>query len=68
MSKSKQCTKGWNWGHYELEKENFEFKVNGQPCFSIPYTQIGLSSASGNNEVTFEFQDTQMQESKKPNQ
>ena len=34
-----------------------EFKVNGQHAFSIPYPQIGLSSASGNNEVTFEFQD-----------
>ena len=52
-----QNTKGWNWGNYELRDEEFQFNVNGQPSFSIPYQQIGLSSASGPNEVTFEFLD-----------
>lgn len=66
MSK-KTSTKGWNWGNYELKKDEFEFKVNGQRAFGIPYAQIGLSSASGNNEVTFEFQDQHMTDQKKPN-
>jgi len=54
-SKNKQSTKGWNWGNYELKQDEFEFQINGQHAFSVPYAQIGLSSASGNNEVTFEF-------------
>jgi len=38
MSKQQiQNTKGWNWGNYELREEEFQFNVNGQPSFAIPY-------------------------------
>lgn len=49
------CTKGWNWGHYELKDKELEFKVDGQRCFGIQYKDIALSSASGKNEVALEF-------------
>jgi hypothetical protein len=51
-----QCTKGWNWGNYRLEKENFSFNVNGQKCFVLPYNQISLSQANGKNEVALELE------------
>lgn len=48
-------TKGWNWGYYDLEKENMAFNVNGQKCFIINYKDIALSNATGKNEVALEF-------------
>ena len=52
---SKVCTKGWNWGSYELLDEEFEFQVDGQRAFGIKYKDIALSSANGKNEVALEF-------------
>ena len=49
------CTKGWNWGHYELKEEELEFQVDGMRCFGIRYKDIALSSANGKNEVALEF-------------
>ena len=49
-------TKGWNWGNYELGKDQLAFNVNGQKCFIINYKDIALSTASGKNEITLEFQ------------
>lgn len=48
-------TKGWNWGSYELQDEEFEFQVDGQRAFGIKYKDIALSSANGKNEVALEF-------------
>lgn len=55
MSTTTLSTKGWNWGHYQLNDEGMEFQVNNQRCFSINYKDIALSSANGKNEVAFEF-------------
>ena len=59
MSQSKEkenvCTKGWNWGHYELKDSELEFQVDNQRCFGIKYKDIALSSANGKNEVALEF-------------
>lgn len=56
MSNKVVSTKGWNWGYYDLEKDNIAFNVNGQQCFLINYKDIALSTATGKNEVAFEFQ------------
>jgi structure-specific recognition protein 1 len=48
-------TKGWNWGYYQLEKENMSFNVNNQKCLVINYKDIALSNATGKNEVALEF-------------
>jgi structure-specific recognition protein 1 len=52
---SEISTKGWNWGHYKLKEDELEFKVDNRRCFAIKYKDIALSSASGKNEVAFEF-------------
>jgi structure-specific recognition protein 1 len=53
-------TKGWNWGHYNLEQEGLAFSINNQKCFVINYKDIALSNANGKNEVALEFtQDAQ---------
>lgn len=56
MASSKSiCTKGWNWGCYELLENEMEFQVNGQRAFGLKYKDIALSSANGKNEVAIEF-------------
>jgi len=55
MESKTMNTKGWNWGYYQLEKENMSFKVNGQNCFVLNYKDIALSNANGKNEVALEF-------------
>jgi structure-specific recognition protein 1 len=52
---SEISTKGWNWGKYKLKENELEFQVDSRRCFSINYKDIALSSASGKNEVAFEF-------------
>ena len=47
--------RGWNWGQYTLGDKAMEFEVDGKPSFEIPYSEIALSTASGKNEVAFEF-------------
>jgi len=51
-----KAVKGWNWGYYQLEEDNFVFNVNQQRCFTIPYKDIAVANASGKNEVALEFQ------------
>ena len=55
MESNPISTKGWNWGYYNLGKENLDFSVNGQKCFIINYKDIALCNASGKNEIALEF-------------
>jgi len=53
---SKQfISKGWNWGHYEMNEEAIDFLVDKKSCFQINYKDIALCSANGKNEVALEF-------------
>ena len=47
--------KGWNWGYYQLEKENLCFSINKEKCLVLNYKDIALSNATGKNEVALEF-------------
>ena len=55
MSQKQTSARGWNCGTYVLNHSELEFQVENKNCFSIPYNQIAISSATGKNEVTFEF-------------
>ena len=55
MSKQTVCTKGWNWGKYELTDQGIDFKVDDKPCFTINYKNIALSNSPFPNEVALEF-------------
>jgi structure-specific recognition protein 1 len=55
MEERSISTKGWNWGHYNLEQEGLAFSINNQKCFVINYKDIALSNANGKNEVALEF-------------
>ena len=48
-------TKGWNWGNFKLNENEFEFTVDKKRCFGIKYKDIAVSSTQGKNEVAFEF-------------
>ena len=54
-NKSKRCTLGWNWGHYELTNEGFMFKVNNAEWFTLPYKSISVANPNGKNEVAIEL-------------
>lgn len=47
--------RGWNWGHYSLEKDELQFNTNKNKCFTLKYRDIALVSATGKNEVTLEM-------------
>ena len=49
------CTKGWNWGNYEIGEEQFSFKIGDMPCFSLPFSEIANANLTNKNEVTIEF-------------
>ena len=55
MSQKQTATRGWNWGTYVLNQTDLEFQVDNKHCFSIPYNQIAISTATNKNEVLFEF-------------
>ncbi len=55
MTTTNISTKGWNWGHYQLNDQQMEFQVDKKHCFFIAYKDIALSSANSKNEVAFEF-------------
>lgn len=54
-SKERKSIIGWNWGYYTLEDDNFRFDVKGNHCFSLPYSNINLASATNKNEVAIEM-------------
>lgn len=55
-NKALQSTKGWNWGNYTLEDDHLDFKVDGKPCFIVPYKDIALANVQTKNEISLEFQ------------
>jgi len=54
-AQSTVSTKGWNWGSYEFNSDEMEFRVDNQRAFGIKYKDIALSSEKKNNEVALEF-------------
>ena len=60
-TKSKRCTLGWNWGHYDLNDEGFIFKVNNTEWFTLPYKAISVANPNGKNEVAIELTHDQKQ-------
>ena len=50
-----RCSLGLNWGHYALQEFNFAFKINNQDCFTIPYPDMTLVTASNKNELAIEI-------------
>lgn len=49
------CTKGWNWGNYDLGEEALTFQIANMPGLSIPFSEISNANITNKNEVTLEF-------------
>jgi len=54
-AESSYCTRGWNWGNYEIGEDRLDFKVASMPCISVPYSDIANANIVGKNEVIVEF-------------
>lgn len=54
-SKDRKSIIGWNWGTYILDEDELKFDVKGANCFSLPYSNINLATATSKNEVAIEL-------------
>lgn len=51
------CVKGWNWGTAKFSGPLLSFDINDSPAFEIPLSNVS-QCATGKNEVTLEFHQT----------
>ena len=47
--------RGWNWGKFNIERNEMKFSVNGIPSFEIPYKRINNTNLTSKNEIAVEF-------------
>lgn len=47
--------RGWNWGQYDLARNEMIWGLNGKPVLEIPYVRINNTNLTGKNEVGVEF-------------
>lgn len=47
--------RGWNWGKFNIERNELKFSVNGIPSFEVPYKRINNTNLTSKNEVAVEF-------------
>lgn len=47
--------RGWNWGQFNIERNELKFSVNGIPSFEVPYKRINNTNLTSKNEIAIEF-------------
>lgn len=57
LTEKDMCVKGWNWGTAKFSGPLLSFDVNDNPAFEIPLSNVS-QCATGKNEVTLEFHQT----------
>lgn len=57
LAEKDMCVKGWNWGTAKFSGPLLSFDVNDNPAFEIPLSNVS-QCATGKNEVTLEFHQT----------
>lgn len=57
LAEKDMCVKGWNWGTAKFSGPLLSFDINDNPAFEIPLSNVS-QCATGKNEVTLEFHQT----------
>ncbi|XP_020783995.2 FACT complex subunit SSRP1a [Boleophthalmus pectinirostris] len=57
LTEKDMCVKGWNWGTAKFSGPLLSFDINDNPAFEIPLSNVS-QCATGKNEVTLEFHQT----------
>ncbi|XP_072293883.1 FACT complex subunit SSRP1a [Eucyclogobius newberryi] len=57
VTEKDMCVKGWNWGTAKFSGPLLSFDINDNPAFEIPLSNVS-QCATGKNEVTLEFHQT----------
>uniref|UniRef100_A0A3B4AEG9 FACT complex subunit SSRP1 n=1 Tax=Periophthalmus magnuspinnatus TaxID=409849 RepID=A0A3B4AEG9_9GOBI len=57
LTEKEMCVKGWNWGTAKFSGPLLSFDINDNTAFEIPLSNVS-QCATGKNEVTLEFHQT----------